>query len=384
MRIAFISGMVHAPWGGSEVLWSETAQRLLKGGHSVLASVAHWPETPRPVTALQASGCVVDKRQWIPESRLHRRLISKLTRRSLLHPGWEPSWKRIVDFKPDLVCISHGSVLCGVEWMLRCRLASLPYVSVAQANCAHWWPEDGRLDESTAVYHGARRAYFVSKANLDLFERQLGMPLPNGEVVCNPFNVPWDARPSWPEDHGRFKLACVGRLEPAAKGQDLLFGVLSEPKWRERALEVSLFGTGSSGDGLARLAEHDRLGDTVKFGGHIADIESVWRDHHALILPSRYEGLPLSLVEAMLCGRTAIVTDVAGNREVLEDNVTGFLAAAPTVCHLDEAMERAWLQRQHWQSMGTVAAATIRRQVPRDPAQVFADKLLALSQASPS
>ena len=57
------------------------------------------------------------------------------------------------------------------------------------------------------------------------------------------------------------------------------------------------------------------------------------------MLPSRFEGLPLALVEAMLCPRPAVVTNVAGNTEVIEDGETGFVAAAPTAGHLDEAME---------------------------------------------
>ena len=51
--------------------------------------------------------------------------------------------------------------------------------------------------------------------------------------------------------------------------------------------------------------------------------------------------MPLSLVEAMLCRRPCIATDVGGNRELIRDGVNGFLAKAPTVESLDEAMNRA-------------------------------------------
>ena len=81
----------------------------------------------------------------------------------------------------------------------------------------------------------------------------------------------------------------------------------------------------------------------------------------------------------MLCGRVSIVTDVAGNREPFEDNVTGFIAAAPTIVHLDEAMERAWQRREDWRKMGLAAAAAIRATMPRDPAGLLAEQLLALA-----
>ena len=68
--------------------------------------------------------------------------------------------------------------------------------------------------------------------------------------------------------------------------------------------------------------------EKVTYGGFTEDVESIWASHHALVLPSRSEGLPLVVVEAMLCGRPAIVTDVAGNAELIQDGVSGFVAAA--------------------------------------------------------
>jgi glycosyltransferase involved in cell wall biosynthesis len=119
--------------------------------------------------------------------------------------------------------------------------------------------------------------------------------------------------------------------------------------------------------------------EQVTFCGHISHVADVWKTHHLLVLPSRYEGLPLSLVEAMLCGRAAVVTDVAGNAEVITDNETGFIAEAPTVLHLDSALERAWNRREEWAAMGAEAARRIRRQMPRDPVGIFTDTLLRLS-----
>jgi glycosyltransferase involved in cell wall biosynthesis len=377
MRIAFISGMSGFPWGGSEVLWSETANRLLDSGHAVFASVTRWPETAGPLQSLKEKGADIDERKWQVASR-RERFGARVLRRKPVHPAWDPCWQKIVDFCPDLVCVSHGAALCGTDWMMRCHKAGISYVGVAQANFEQWWPDDGRAGAIMEAYLGAEKAFFVSEANLALFERQIGTSLPNGEVVCNPFNVRWDARPAWPVDDGMLRLACVARLEPAAKGQDMLFQVLAQPKWRERPVTVSLFGKGPWEMGLRRLAEWLGVADRVRFAGHVEDIEQVWRTHHALVLPSRYEGLPLSVVEAMLCGRPVIVTDVAGNSEPLEDNVTGFVAEAATARHLEDAMERAWRRRNDWHAIGLAAADSIRQRTPEDPAQVFANKLLSL------
>ena len=70
---------------------------------------------------------------------------------------------------------------------------------------------------------------------------------------------------------------------------------------------------------------------------------------------SRAEGTPLALVEAMLCGRPAIVSDVGGNQEWVTEGQTGFVAEAPVIGPTRAALERAWSARQDWKAMGLQA-----------------------------
>jgi glycosyltransferase involved in cell wall biosynthesis len=144
-------------------------------------------------------------------------------------------------------------------------------------------------------------------------------------------------------------------------------------------LKVSLFGSGPCEKNLRKLVGLLEL-TNVEFLGQVEDIERVWQDHHGLVLPSRLEGLPISLVEAMLCSRMGIVTDVAGNTEIMEDGVTGFVAAAPTVVLLDQALERAWERRLEWRQMGLAARKMVLANVPPDPVKVFADTLVRLAE----
>ncbi|WP_423787774.1 glycosyltransferase, partial [Klebsiella pneumoniae] len=87
------------------------------------------------------------------------------------------------------------------------------------------------------------------------------------------------------------------------------------------------------------------LGDRVKFAGFVTSVENIWAANHALILPSRYEGMPLAMVEAMLCARPVVATDVAGHAEIIDDAINGFLADAPTVGSLGKALDRLWARR---------------------------------------
>jgi glycosyltransferase involved in cell wall biosynthesis len=283
--------------------------------------------------------------------------------------------------RPDLVVISQGGNFGGVYLASICRRLGLPYVLVSQQASEWQWNPDSMLRHQRAAYSGARHSYFVSRHNLRLTEEQLGLALPLASVVRNPFLVSWDQRSDWPSGDDSWRLACVARLYPLEKGQDMLLRVLAREKWRGRKLTVTFFGVGPFRQSLESMAAY--LGVIrVRFHGFIGDTASIWNDHHGLILPSRCEGLPLVVVEAMLSGRLPIVTDVAGNREVIEDGETGFLAGGANENALDDVMERAWQRRAEWQLISQRAAVSIRNRIPRDPVGVFSDKLLRLIAAS--
>jgi glycosyltransferase involved in cell wall biosynthesis len=130
--------------------------------------------------------------------------------------------------------------------------------------------------------------------------------------------------------------------------------------------------------GIERLARKLGLADRVIFAGY-STVEAIWAENHVLVMPSRFEGLPLAIVEAMLCARPVVATDVAGHAEIIEDGVTGFLADAPSVDAVAAALERFWTRRTEAKEIGAAAARRIRQLLPPDPVQVFADKLKELA-----
>jgi glycosyltransferase involved in cell wall biosynthesis len=127
-------------------------------------------------------------------------------------------------------------------------------------------------------------------------------------------------------------------------------------------------------NGLERLAQRLGLSGRVVFAGQSA-IAEIWASNHVLVMPSRREGLPLAMVEAMLCGRPVVATDVAGHSEILEDGVTGFLADAPTVNSMANALERFWIRRADAVEIGAAAAKKIRELRPPDPVRIFSEKI---------
>ena len=381
LRFTFITS--NRAWGGSEELWSSTAERFAVAGHDITVFKDGIDgERPR-MRRLRSLGCRMFDLLQLP--LVPSRLSAFLARfaypfvyaQQLLRLHLALRFSR----RPHLVVISQGGNFDGSYLMTMCRRLELPYVVIVQKASDLYWPPDERLALLRRGYSDAIACYFVSEHNRRLTEEQLGLPLPHASVARNPFLVPYEHRSDWPSMENGIRLAFVGRMYPKEKGQDVLLRVLGREKWRGRALTVSFYGEGINRVALEGMAKHLRL-ESVRFCGFTDDVAEIWRDHHGLILASRCEGLPLVIVEAMLSGRVPIVTDVAGNGEVVEDEVTGFLAATPTEDALDEALERAWRRREQWRSIGAAAAGRIRELVPSDPAAVMAENLLQIATLS--
>ena len=88
------------------------------------------------------------------------------------------------------------------------------------------------------------------------------------------------------------------------------------------------------------LLEQWRSRAGVEFLGHVPDIRTVWAAAHIAVLPSRREGLPLSLLEAAACGRPLVATDVPGCREIARDGVNAILVPVDDPAALAAALHR--------------------------------------------
>lgn len=367
MKLAFISTMHDWQWGGSEELWSQAAAQLKKEGHSVLASVGYWPQLSGKITVLANVGVRVETHPS-GKATITRRILNKILLRR------KRSYRSLKKFAPDLAVISQGHNAGGFEWARVCRAAAIPYVMIVHCNAELWWFQEAEMNEAIATYTGARNVFCVSRTNLDLLQMQLGRTLPNAEIVWNPYNVLTDAPPAWPDASGTMRLACVARIDPAAKGHDLLLKTLALPEWRDRPIELHCFGTGPFEGSMRRMAAMLEL-KNVFFRGHVSAVRTIWEQCHLLILASRYEGLPLALVEAMWCGRPAIVTDVGGNAELCIDGETGFVASSATVSSLCEALHRAWEHRNDWEKMGAAARTHAEQLIPTNSTALFCERL---------
>ncbi|HTB63407.1 MAG TPA: glycosyltransferase family 4 protein [Opitutales bacterium] len=362
--------MTGHPWGGSEELWSQAALRLQQAGHTISASTDKTLPVSPKLTTLIEQGIALRLREPA-RGALLRAIILRLT--AIPQKDAEQEWVRVQ--KPDLVVVSMGAISDGGHWLKYCRVAGLPYAVISQSNSNALWLNDGYAEELAELYRGAKAVYCVARHNLEQLERQLGTELPNAQVVWNPNNAAGLEMLPWPPPKERLQLACVARLELEAKGQDILLQSLARPEWRARPVDLNLYGSGPNEKILRAMGQRLKL-TNIHFHGHVANLTKIWTANHMLVLPSRSEGLPLTLIEAMSCGRPAVVTDVGGNAELCVDGQTGFVASAAAEAPLAEALERAWTRRNEWETMGRAARARVLQIVPRDPVVDFGELVL--------
>jgi glycosyltransferase involved in cell wall biosynthesis len=130
-------------------------------------------------------------------------------------------------------------------------------------------------------------------------------------------------------------VGSVGRLD-AMKAHDVLLKAVAQVE----AVEVRILGEGNERENLEQLAIALGIRDRVHFVGWVDHPRSYLAQFDVVALPSRSEGFPLAMVEAMLASRPVIATRVGSMPEAIIDGETGFLIEKNDVKGLAIALTR--------------------------------------------
>lgn len=374
-KIAIITCCID-DWGGSEELWARSIPHLNIQAKNITLFKDKINHSHPEILALNESG--LKFKELAIKSSILKRVYNKIKQRIKklpqdsfhYNPVAQNFFKNLQKSKPDLVVIAQGINFDGLIYAQQCLLLNIPYVIIVQKAVDFYWPYPTDRVYMRNTLLEAEQIIFVSQHNQNLTEEQFGVRLPNSKVLYNPNKTVVKPIP-YPSVEKGLELACVARLFIIDKGQDILLRILSSKKWRSRPITVSFIGSGHDEEGLKELANLLKL-ENVRFKGFESNIEKLWEKYHALLLPSRSEGLPLSMIEAMSLGRAVIVTKAGGNNEIINDGVNGFIGNA-TEEDFGEAMERAWLMKDKWESIGISASEYIKYHFPKSPEKNFAD-----------
>ncbi len=372
-------------WGGSEELWFLSIPHFQAKGYEITVFKEAIEREHFRFEALAAAGVrlkdvwttlpwFIRLLLWLP-CNIPLPIIPKWRRRAYFSMRLR-AWclKEIIKKeKPELVIVCQSVNFDGLEYAYTCILNEVPYHIICQKAVENYLPlPESRTHDRKALL-GAQKIFFVSDHNRKLTEEQFQIQLPNAAFAFNPNKFRDSALP-YPSSEAGFKLLCIGRLFIYEKGQDMLIRILSQAKWRERNLEVTIIGKGSDKEYLERLAQFHKL-DKLHFQNYTKDLESTWTAAHGLILPSRFEGMPLVMIEAMSLARLVIVGDAGGTAEVIQHGVNGFIGEA-AIHSFETAMEDAWQARHQWEAIGQRARQDILAWSPKVAEVDLVDKIL--------
>ncbi len=158
-------------------------------------------------------------------------------------------------------------------------------------------------------------------------------------------------------------IICVGRLV-AEKGYPELFEAM-------RDVDAHLWVVGerlasdharSIDDVLARARADPALGPRLRLLGARDDVPELLRAADVFVLASHREGMPRSIIEAMMTGLPVVATDIRGAREEVVDGETGALVPVDDARALGAAVDRLVIDpklREAWGAAGRARAATL-------------------------
>lgn len=125
---------------------------------------------------------------------------------------------------------------------------------------------------------------------------------------------------------------------------------------------LTLVGDGPERPALERQVRDRRLAERVRFMGYRSDPQTFLQQAAVFVLPSRFEGMPNALLEAMAAGLAVVVTDASpGPLEVVDDGVTGLVVPSEAPQALAAALERLAVDPALRARLGAAAQTRLRQ-----------------------
>ena len=337
--------------------WTVLMRRMRAAGHEVLCAVPAGDDAAE--AAIRAIGEEDPAFRKGPAVRLchyplDRKGLNPLRDMATMHA----LYRLFRQEKPDLLFAS--TIKPVIYGCMAARLARVPHIYATITGLGYAFEADNFFKKcvnrlSIGLYHcalaGAEGVFFQNRDDAELF-RKVGILRRSARVLMARGTgvdirrfaeaplPPLPAEGCAPEEREIIFLL-VGRLLEA-KGLPEYAAAAKELKTQYPAARFQLLGPPEQGLGSVDLAQVRRWQDegSIEYLGETRDVRPYVEACHALVLPSWREGTPTSIMEGMSMGRAAVVTDVPGCREVVEDGVNGCICAAHDPRALAAAMRR--------------------------------------------
>lgn len=231
----------------------------------------------------------------------------------------------IVAFLPVEICLcSH---------FRKCTNAKLV---ISERNDPSTYP---RIIKRLLKYYAARVDGMVFQTE-DAKSWYKDVKIKNTDVIQNPLPKGFVSRATVRRNQNG-DIVGIGRLSEQ-KNWELLINAYSRLAPQYQRNNLVIYGEGEKKQELEMLCKMLKIENKVEFPGFVDNIQEVLENASMFILPSKYEGLPNALVEAMALGVPCIATDcpVGGPRSLIKSGVNGILINNNSVEQLSDSIQK--------------------------------------------
>jgi glycosyltransferase involved in cell wall biosynthesis len=309
------------------------------------------PHDERFLTALAGSGHEILFLRLEPEMQIHLpEPVKEVTLPGLTVDLQKQSYTVIVrklkvllsQIKPDIV---HAGPLQGPAW-LAARTDFNPLVSMS-------WGWDLLASAESSRQIRWRTIYTLSKTTVLLADAQAvaqkarSLHFPPERLCVFPWGVDLQhfsprkratlrVKLGWQKE---FVFLCNRSMEPQY-GVDLVVKAFIQVAAQFPQMRLLLMGKGTQEAALRRLVEEAHLMQRVHFGGFASrdELPGIYRSADVFLSASHVDGSSVSLMEALACGKPALVSDIPSNREWVTPGQNGWLFQDGNVGDLAELM----------------------------------------------
>lgn len=245
--------------------------------------------------------------------------------------------KLFIKSKPDLVHL-HSSK-AGILGRLAAKIVSIPVVFTAHG----WAFTEGVSSKKRFIYIVIERfmaRFSNSIITVSEFDRQLALDSNVGNPIL--VRTVHNGMPNLPliqrkPNASIVKMIMVARFEEQKDQQSLIKALaqIEQKKWR-----LEFVGNGSLMAQAVTLVESLGLSDHIFFSGACDDVAKRLEQADVFLLISNWEGLPLTILEAMRASLPVIASKVGGVPEAVDDGQTGYLVPRGDVMAISDAIQK--------------------------------------------